>query len=106
MVVRTLLMRWHWWPVLVEALVLVGVIGCSRLLAAHAQIDLCSAALEIRVHFVSAVFLLVIRAVAFETTRVGCAWAVMHLVMVGLAVCALLDMLLRGTLQVACLARY
>ena len=54
---------------------------------------------------VSAVLLLVVRAVAFETTRVGCVWAVMHLVLVRLAVGALLDMLFRGALQVACFAR-
>ena len=88
-----------------KALVLVRVVGRSRLLAARAQIALCRAVLEIGVRLVSAVLLLVVRAVALETTRVGCVWAVMYLVLVRLAVGAPLDMLLRGALQVAYLAR-
>ena len=57
------------------------------------------------VHFVGAVLLLVVRAAATEATRVGRLRAVMHLVLVGLAVGACLDVLLRGALQVADFAR-
>ena len=73
--------------------------GHGRLLAARAEI-LCST-----VHFVGAVLLLVVRAAATEATRVGRMRAVLHLVLVGLAVGAFVDMLLGGALQVACLAR-
>ena len=52
-----------------------------------------------------AVFLLVVRAAATEASRVGRMRAVIHLVLVGLAVGAFFDMLFRGALQAAYLAR-
>ena len=52
-------------------------------------------------HFAGAVFLLVVRAAATEAARAGRMRAIMHLVLVGLAVGAPLDMLFRGALQVA-----
>ena len=72
--------------------------GCC--MAAHAGI-FCST-----VHFVGAVLLLVVRAAATETARVGRMRAVMHLVLVGLAVGAFPDVLLRGMLQAVCRARF
>ena len=57
------------------------------------------------VHFVGAVLLLVVRAAATEATRVSRMRAVMHLVLVRLAVGAFPDVLLRGVLQAVCLAR-
>ena len=86
-----------------EAFVRAAVGGRGRLLAARAEI-FCSI-----VHFVGAVLFLVVRAAATEATRVGRLRAVMHLVLVGLAVGACLDVLLRGALQVAdfaCLRRF
>ena len=92
---QTLLAWWQRRIVLPEALVRAEVGGRGRLLAARAEI-FCSI-----VHFVGAVLLLVVRAAATEATRVGRLRAVMHLVLVGLAVGACLDVLLRGALQVA-----
>ena len=71
-------------------------------MAAHGQIALWSAVLEIGVRLMSEVLVPIVRAVAFETTRAGCVWAVMHLMLVGFAVGTLLSVLLRGVLQVAC----